>query len=37
MGKKELRRQIRTQPGSLQPVPAVAQLNACENLLAVLE
>jgi hypothetical protein len=37
MGKKELRRQIRTHPGSLQPVPAVAQLNACENLLAVLE
>jgi len=37
LGKKELQRQIRAQPGSLQPVPAVANLNPCENLLAVLE
>jgi hypothetical protein len=37
LGKKELLRQIRTQPGSLQPVPAVANLYPCENLLAVLE
>jgi hypothetical protein len=36
-GKKESRRQIRTQLCSLQPVPAVARLDACENLLAVLE
>jgi putative transposase len=36
-GKKELRRQIRAQQGSLQPVPVLASLSAGENLLAVLE
>ena len=37
MGKKELRRQIRSPLISLQPAPVVAHLTACENLLAVPE
>jgi hypothetical protein len=35
--KKELRPQIRTQFISPQAAPVVAQLNACEKLLAVIE
>jgi putative transposase len=36
-GKKELRRQMRLQMTARQPVPVVASVTCCENLLAVLE
>ena len=37
VGKKELLRQIREQPGATEPVLPVGDLVCCENLLAVLE
>jgi len=37
IGKKELRRQIRSQVITQQSAPVVADLSRCQNLLAVLE
>jgi putative transposase len=37
IGKKELRRQIRSMEAMVPPSPAAAELTSCENMLAVLE